>query len=54
MKKLIQLLLSKSMISNSGELNVNIYVINIEAKKLFNIDYDFFKSSTDYYEIIFS
>jgi hypothetical protein len=48
MKKLISILLSKNLIANNGSLNVNINVINIEAKKVFNID-NYFKSPTEYY-----
>lgn len=52
MRTLMLILLSKNFIANNGKLNVDISVINIEAKKVLNID-NFFKSPTDYYEIIF-
>jgi len=53
MKKLIHILLSKNLIASNGSLNASISVINIEAKKVFNVD-NYFKSPTEYYEILFS
>jgi hypothetical protein len=49
MKKLIYILLSKNLISSNGSLNVEIDIINVEAKQVFNVD-NYFKSPTDYYE----